>query len=80
MDPHDWATHNTAAIEKEVLRKVQDGDVILLHDMSDSSVEAALVIVEALQKQGYRFVTATELAQAKRVTLLPGTKYSRFAP
>ena len=80
VDPHDWATNDTAAIEKEVLKKVRDGDVILLHDMSDSSVEATLVIVDTLQKQGYRFVTATELAEAKDVPLVPGQKYSSFAP
>ena len=80
VDPHDWATHNADAIEKEVLQKVRDGDVILLHDMSDSSVEAALVIIDELWEQGYRFVTASELAEARGVTLTPGTKYSCFAP
>ena len=80
VDPHDWATNDTTTIEKEVLRKVQDGDVILLHDMSDSSVDAALFLVDTLQRQGYQFVTATELAEAKQVTLVPGQKYSRFEP
>ena len=79
VDPRDWATHNAEAIEKEVLCHVRDGDVILLHDMSDSSVEAALVIIDVLQEQGYQFVTASELAQAKGVALTPGTKYTRFS-
>ena len=78
VDPQDWATHDAQAIEKEVLDHVRDGDVILLHDMSDSSVEAALMIVDALQEQGYQFVTASELARAKGITLVPGTKYARF--
>ena len=78
VDPQDWATHDAQAIEKEVLDHVRDGVVILLHDMSDSSVEAALMIVDALQEQGYQFVTASELARAKGVPLIPGTKYSRF--
>lgn len=78
VDPKDWATHDAKAIEKEVISHVRDGDVILLHDMSDSSVEAALVIIDELQEQGFRFVTASELAQAKNVTLTPGAKYTRF--
>ena len=78
VDPKDWATHNVQVIEKEVISHVQDGDVILLHDMSDSSVEAALDIIDALQEQGFRFVTASELAQAKKVALIPGKKYVRF--
>lgn len=78
VDPQDWATHDAGAIEKEVLDQVRDGDVILLHDMSDSSVAAALRIVDELQEQGYQFVTASELAQAKGISLVPGTKYARF--
>ena len=78
VDPKDWAIHDAAAIEKEVIGHVRDGDVILLHDMSDSSVEAALKIVDELQEQGFRFVTASELARARNITLVPGTKYTRF--
>ena len=78
VDPKDWAIHDAKAIEKAVIRHVRDGDVILLHDMSDSSVEAALKIVDELQEQGFRFVTASELARARNITLVPGTKYTRF--
>lgn len=80
VDPKDWATHDADAIEQEILRHVQDGDVILLHDMSDSSVEAALAIIDELQEEGYRFVTASELAQARNIPLIPGEKYTRFDP
>ena len=78
--PHDWATHNADAIEKEVLQKVRDGDMILPHDMSGSSVGASLAIIDALQDQGCRFVTASELAEARGVSLAPGAKYACFAP
>lgn len=78
IDPKDWAIHDAKSIENQVTRHVSDGDVILLHDMSDSSVEAALKIVDNLQEQGFRFVTASELAQARNMTLVPGTKYTRF--
>ena len=78
VDPKDWAIHDAKAIEKEVIRHVRDGDVILLHDMSDSSVDAALKIVDELQEQGFRFVTSSELARAKNITLVPGKTYARF--
>ena len=78
VDPKDWAVHDAKSIAAAVIGHVQDGDVILLHDMSDSSVEAALEIVDALQEQGFRFVTVSELAQAKNIVLVPGTKYTRF--
>ena len=40
---------------------VQDGDIILLHDYYESSVGAALQIVDELQKQGYEFVTIDQM-------------------
>lgn len=80
VDPKDWAIDDAKSIEHAVISSVRDGDVILLHDMSDSSVEAALAIVDTLQKQGFRFVTASELADARGVTLDPGVEYSHFSP
>ncbi len=79
VDPKDWATHDTAAIERQVVLNVQDGDIILLHDMSDSSVNAALAIIAQLREQGFRFVTVSELAKAKGVSLQPGVEYSKFS-
>ena len=57
---------------------VRDGDVILLHDMCDCSVDAALNIIDRLQAQGFCFVTASELAQLRGVTPEPGKVSNRF--
>ncbi len=78
VDPKDWATHDAVAIEKQVVCQVRDGDIILLHDMSDSSVDAALSIIAQLKGQGFRFVTVSELAAAKDTELIPGEEYARF--
>lgn len=78
VDPRDWASHDAQVIGKAVVQTVRDGDVILLHDMSNSSVEAALAIVDELQAQGFTFVTVSELARLKGVTIEPGKVYKRF--
>ena len=78
LDPRDWACDDVAAITGKVADKVRDGDVILLHDMSDSSVTAALKIVDRLQARGFQFVTASELAEIKGITPSPGKIYCRF--
>lgn len=80
VDPRDWATTETAAVEQMVLNSVQDGDIILLHDMTMSSVRAALDIVDALQAQDFRFVTVSELARLREVKIKPGQTYKRFYP
>lgn len=78
VDPRDWATTETASVERSVLGSVQDGDIILLHDMTMSSVRAALNIVDSLQKQGFRFVTASELARLRETKIKPGETYKCF--
>ena len=80
VDPHDWEIHNEQAIEKAVLEQVHDGDIILLHDMSTASVEAALDIVDALLKEDYEFVTVSELARLRGQRPKAGTVYKKFPP
>ena len=60
IDPLDWKVQNTDIIVQRVLSQVKDGAVILLHDIYDTSVEAALQIIDSLQKEGYEFVTADQ--------------------
>ncbi len=48
-------------ITKRVVDKVEENDIILLHDASESSVVAAFKIIDALKKQGYTFVTVDEI-------------------
>lgn len=78
VDPRDWAIHDAAAVEAAVVSQVRDGDVILLHDLSDSSVDAALAIVDRLQDAGFRFVTAGDLAALRGITPQPGKSYTAF--
>ena len=78
VDPRDWATHDTASIERFVLKNVKDGDIVLLHDMSDSSVKAALDIVDVLLEKDYEIVTVSRLVRIRGVKLKPGQMYNCF--
>ena len=61
VDSRDWYTRNTPVIVKDVLNAVEPGDIILMHDCYETSVAAALQIVDALTEKGYEFVTVDEL-------------------
>ena len=61
IDPLDWKYQNKDRIVKHVVNNVKDGDIILLHDVYGTSVEAALEIVDKLKEKGYIFVTVDEL-------------------
>ena len=78
VDPRDWATRDTAAVERSVTQQVQDGDIVLLHDMHQSSVQAALDIIDRLSKEGFAFVTVSELAKLRSTKLKPGQTYKSF--
>lgn len=61
VDPLDWCSSNAANVAKRVLNEVEEDDIILMHDYYDSSVTAALKVVDELLKQGYVFVTVEEI-------------------
>ncbi len=61
IDPLDWQVQNATVVVSNVIDEVEDGDIILLHDIFQSSVEAAFAIIDCLQYSGYEFVTVDEL-------------------
>ena len=80
VDPRDWATNDTAAIETAVLNRIRDGDIVLLHDMTESSVNAALAIVDQLLAEDFEFVTVSQLVFHRQAKLIPGREYKAFPP
>ncbi len=61
IDPTDWSCLNAETVTKRVLKKARENGVILLHDYYKTSVDAALCIVDELQREGYEFVTVDEI-------------------
>ena len=78
MDPEDWRGKSAAGIAAYVTKRAKSGDIILLHDMHASSVDAALRIVDTLEAQGFIFVTVSELALLSGTRLRGGETYYRF--
>lgn len=61
VDPLDWTTVNTDEIVNKVVTETEENDIILLHDCYESSVKAALRIIDLLTEEGYEFVTVDKL-------------------
>ncbi|MFT4105016.1 MAG: polysaccharide deacetylase family protein [Lacrimispora sp.] len=61
IDPLDWKAQNARKVVRHIVKNVEPGDIILLHDVYPTSVEAALEAIDTLIKQGYTFVTVDEL-------------------
>ncbi len=61
IDPLDWCCSKASLVVRRVVSKAGDNEIILLHDSFETSVTAALAIVDELQGQGYEFVTVEEI-------------------
>lgn len=61
IDTLDWKSQNVDAIIKAAGEEPEDGSIILMHDEYQTSVEAALLIIDRLKEKGYEFVTVDEL-------------------
>ena len=72
VDPHDWRDRDASLIARRILSEVRPGCVVLLHDLYRTSADAALDVVDALQSQGWEFVTVSELAERTGGLPAPG--------
>ncbi|AWI38250.1 polysaccharide deacetylase [Bacillus safensis FO-36b] len=66
VDPEDWKIRNSQQITNRVLSHAADGRTVLMHDIYESSAQAAVKIIHELTKQGYQLVTVSELEQLKK--------------
>lgn len=61
VDPLDWCSGNVDQIVNKIIKNVEENDIILLHDEYQSSVDAALRVIDTLLEEGYEFVTVEEI-------------------
>lgn len=80
VDPEDWSDRDSDRQVSAILDKVQDGSIILLHDIYASSVETALRVVDELMAEGYKFVTVEELFTLRGLTPENGREYRCMPP
>ncbi|MBP2327941.1 peptidoglycan/xylan/chitin deacetylase (PgdA/CDA1 family) [Kibdelosporangium banguiense] len=74
VDTEDWKYHDSAKVTQTVLDKVKPGDVVLIHDIHQTSVAAVPAILAGLKERSYQFVTITQLFGS--TPLAAGTSYS----
>lgn len=61
IDTRDWESQNREKIVQHIQKNAGKHHIILLHDVFESSVDAALTAVDMLSAEGYTFVTVDEL-------------------
>ncbi|WP_173011442.1 polysaccharide deacetylase family protein [Holdemania massiliensis] len=74
LDTLDWKTRSAEKTVDLVLSQVEDGDIILMHDIHAESADAAETLIPKLTEMGFQLVTVQELMEAKGLEMLPGQK------
>ena len=78
LDTLDWETKNAQQTYDTVVNNVSDGDIILMHEIYEATLNASRELIPKLQEMGFKLVTVSELAAAKGVTLENGQSYGAF--
>lgn len=74
VDTKDWKLRNSKAIAKKALSDIKDGNIVLMHDIYKTTLQALKIILPELEKQGYQIVTVSEL---KGIQKLKNEKQNR---
>lgn len=78
VDTLDWQSRDVDQIKEAIRTTVQDGDIVLMHDIYQTTVDAILELLPELKAEGYQFVTVSELAANRGVALETGEIYRHF--
>ena len=77
VDTNDWQTRNAEKIT-EVVMGAKVGDIVLMHDIHQETVDACETIIPKLIAAGFELVTVDELAKVNGVELQDGKSYYGF--
>lgn len=75
IDTLDWKHRNTEVICNNILKDIKNGDIVLMHDLYETTAKAAEIVIPELVNRGYQLVTVSELYEYKKVELLAGRVY-----
>ena len=69
IDTLDWKYQDSQRIVNQILAEVSDGDIVLMHDLYETTAEACEMLIPELIKRGYQLVTVEELFYYKGIVV-----------
>lgn len=80
VDTVDWKYKDAVSLYEHVIHCARDGDIILMHEIYESTATGLESVLKALSERGFRFVTCSELVLEKTgKPPEPGVQYGRNA-
>lgn len=80
VDTLDWKYRDAETVRQNAVKDAFDGAIILFHDVYQSTADAIPMVIDDLRAEGYEFLTVSELAKARGVTMQNGAVYGSFTP
>ena len=80
VDTLDWDHRDDEKTYQAVISNVQDGSIVLMHDLHPPSANIADRLITELNNMGYKCVTVSELAEAYGYDLEPAGEYFAMYP
>ncbi len=71
VDPEDWKDRDSDIVTRRVLSSTAGGNIVLSHDIHETTRDAYAAIIDGLRDQGYTLVTVPQLLGS----LEPGQRY-----
>lgn len=75
LDTEDWRYHDVDHIVNYVMENISDGDIILMHELYETSLQALEILLPKLYAEGYQIVSIGELAELQDKNLQSGHAY-----
>ncbi|MBQ6386222.1 MAG: polysaccharide deacetylase family protein [Lachnospiraceae bacterium] len=80
VDTLDWDHRDDQKTFDAIMDGVQDGSIVLMHDLHPPSANIADRLITKLNEMGYKCVTVSELAEAYGYDLEPAGEYFALYP
>lgn len=78
VDTNDWLYKDETKIYNHIIENISDGDIVLMHDLYPTTLEALKMVLPVLRQMGYKITTVSDLANEKGYTLENGIIYRFF--
>ena len=80
LDTLDWSTRNTTKTYKAIMKDAENGAIVLMHDLYETTAAAVEKAVPELVAKGYQLVTVSELLSYHVGGPVAGTVYVGVDP
>lgn len=61
VDTRDWESKNASKVSKSVMDESVGGDIVLMHDIHATTIDAMEIVLKTMPAKGYKFVTFPQL-------------------